>query len=383
MRIRPRFFAAPRGSYFLFGPRGVGKSLWCARVYRDGPLIDLLRPELQRQYLARPERLREYVQGQPRAGVVVIDEIQKVPALLDVVHALIEEHRGWQFVLTGSSARKLRRGGVDLMAGRAVWRELHSYMAAEMEDDFEIGRALHQGMLPVVNEADSPEDVLHAYVGLYLKEEVQLEGLVRKLGDFSRFLEVASFSHGQVLNVSNMARECHTERTTVAGYLGILEDLLLAFRLPVFARRAHRAVVTHPKFYYFDAGVYRSLRPAGPLDRPSEIEGAALEGLVAQHLRAWLAYTDARGELFYWRSKAGSEVDFVVYGEVGFWAIEVKNAATFQRSDLRPLRGFGEDYPEAKRIFLYRGTEELLVDGIACLPCDRFLKALHPRRPLA
>lgn len=168
----------------------------------------------------------------------------------------------------------------------------------------------------------------------------------------------------------------------MAGYLGVLEDLLLAYRIPVFAKRANRAVVAHPKFYYFDAGVFTSLRPSGPLDRPGEIGGAALEGLVAQHIRAWLSYSRSKGELYYWRTKAGSEVDFVVYGDIGFWAVDVKNTSTFQRSDLRPLRAFGEEYPEARRVFLYRGEEEALVDGIVCMPCANFLKQLLPDSPL-
>jgi predicted AAA+ superfamily ATPase len=203
------------------------------------------------------------------------------------------------------------------------------------------------------------------------------------LADFSRFLEVLSFSHGQVVNISNMARECCTERTTIAGFLDIVEDLLLGFRLPVFAKRARRAVVTHPKFYYFDAGVYRSLRPTGPLDRPSEIGGVALEGLVAQHLRAWLAYSREAGTLHYWRTRGGAEVDFVVYGEHGFWAIEVKNAASVQRSDLRSLASFRDDYPEAQPLLLYRGTESLRIDGIPCLPCDGFLRHLIPGKPIS
>jgi predicted AAA+ superfamily ATPase len=219
-------------------------------------------------------------------------------------------------------------------------------------------------------------------VSLYVREEVQVEGVVRRLGDFARFLEVVSFSHGQVLNVSNVARECQTERTTVAGFVQILEDLLLAFRLPVFAKRAQRAVTVHPKFYYCDAGVFRSLRPTGPLDRASEVDGGALEGLVAQHLRAWVAYSGDCCRLYFWRTRAGSEVDFVVYGDAGFWAVEVKNAGSFQRSDLQSLRSLVTDYPECRPIFLYRGTDSLLVDGVVCLPIDRFLSDLVPNRPL-
>jgi len=382
MRLRQRFFDPPESSYFLFGPRGTGKSTWCQYHYEQAVTIDLLQPDQLRQYLARPERLRELVHQQADGQVFVIDEVQKAPELLAVVHGLIEEHRDWRFVLTGSSARKLRRGGIDLMAGRALWREMHPYMAAELGADFRLDRALNLGMVPVVHEAAEPAEVLKAYVGLYLREEVLAEGLVRKITDFARFLEVASFSHGQVVNISNIARECHVERTTVAGFMDILEDLLLGFRLPVFAKRARRAVAVHPKFYFFDAGVYRSLRPAGPLDRGGDIDGAALEGLVWQHLRGWIAQGRGDAELFYWRTRAGSEVDFVVYGAAGFWAVEVKNAANFQRADLRGLRSFRDDYPEARPLLLYRGAEALRVDGIPCLPCDVFLRNLFPSQPL-
>lgn len=350
--------------------------------FGEGLRLDLLQPDTLRTFIARPERLRELVHQQPDGATIIVDEVQKAPALLDVVHALIEEHRGWRFVLTGSSARKLKRSGVDLMAGRALWRTLHPYMAAEMGSDFDLPTALLTGMLPVVVEAPEPAEVLASYVGLYLREEVQSEGLVRNLGDFSRFLEAVSSSHAQALNISNVARECQIERTTVAAYIQILEDLLLAFQVPVFKRRARRAVTTHPKFYYFDTGAFRSLRPKGPLDRPSEIDGGALEGLVAQHLRAWIDYDGLDCELFFWRTRGGSEVDFIVYGEDGFWAIEVKNTATVRNADLRSLRAFHEDYPECRPVLLYRGDHSLRIHDVECLPCDQFLTALRPGKPL-
>lgn len=201
---------------------------------------------------------------------------------------------------------------------------------------------------------------------------------MRNVGSFARVLEAVSFSHGSVLNLSNVARESQVKRRTVTAHLEILEDLLLAFRIPVFTRRAKRATVAHPKFYYFDAGVYRSLRPHGPLDRPEEIDGAALEGLVAQHLRAWIAYSVEDFSLAYWRTRSGVEVDFVVYGAGGFWALEVKNTGTVRSQDVRSLRSFRRDYPEAEAILLYRGTERLRIDDVACVPVDEFLRGLRP-----
>jgi predicted AAA+ superfamily ATPase len=181
-----------------------------------------------------------------------------------------------------------------------------------------------------------------------------------------------------VLNVSNVARECQIERKTVAGYIEVLEDLLLAFRVPVFARRARRATSAHPKFYCFDAGVYRSLRPKGPLDRAEEIDGAAFEGLVAQHLKAWIAYSGRECELFYWRTRSGVEVDFIVYGPGDFWAVEVKSTATVRSGDLKGLKSFRHDYPECRPVFVYRGKDRLLVDDIACVPGGEFLQKMTP-----
>ena len=250
-------------------------------------------------------------------------------------------------------------------------------MAAELKNLFVLDKALQIGTIPLILNSTDPAATLQAYVDLYLREEVQMEGLTRNMGNFTRFLETISFSHGSVLNISNVARECQIERKVVEGYVVILEDLLLAFRIPVFSRRAKRAVASHPKFYFFDAGIYNILRPSGPLDRPEEKSGAALEGLVAQHLRAWIDYFRPGCELFYWRTSAGSEIDFILYGENIFQAIEVKNSATIHPQDLRALKAFGEDYPEAKRILVYRGKEKLLRNGIFVVPAAEFLLGLN------
>jgi predicted AAA+ superfamily ATPase len=230
--------------------------------------------------------------------------------------------------------------------------------------------------------ASDPADVLRAYAGLYLEQEVKAEGLTRNVGNFARFLEVVSFSHAAILNVSHVAREAQVTRKTVEGYLEVLEDLLLAWQVPVFTRRAQRATVSHPKLYLFDAGVFRSLRPRGPLDRPEEIDGAALEGLVGQHLRAWTAYGRESFELWYWRTRSGVEVDFVVYGPDGFWAVEVKHSAVVRSEDVRALRTFTADYPECQPLLVYRGQDRLIVNGIPCVPVEAFLTALRPGRGL-
>jgi predicted AAA+ superfamily ATPase len=378
MESTPRYFMPPADHFFLLGPRGTGKTWLTQRLFPDALRIDLLDPETVRSMSARPERLRELLAARPDARQVVVDEVQKLPDLLEVAHLLIEEKRNVQFIFTGSSARKLRRAGVNLLGGRAAQKSLHPFMAAELGTGFQLDEALRLGMLPVVLAAKDPAEILRAYNGLYLREEVQLEGLVRSVGSFSRFLEAVSFSHGAVLNLANVARECQVNRKTVEGFLEILEDLLLAFRVPVFTRRARRELAVHPKFYFFDAGVFRANRPAGPLDAPAEIDGAALEGLVAQHLRAWCDYSGGSHRLHYWQTRSKVEIDFVVYGETGFHALEVKNSVRVRPEDLRGLKKFGEDFPESRRWLLYRGKERLLIDDILCLPCEEFLLDLKP-----
>ena len=381
MEFVSRFFQISEQSFFLFGPRGTGKSTWLRAQLPDSLYLDLLEPPLHRSLLARPERLRRLLAGSPGARTVVIDEIQRVPELLSVVHAILESPSPPRFVMTGSSARKLRRGDVNLLGGRALHCTLHPFMAAELPV-FDLERALEIGLVPMVVDAPDPERTLGAYASVYLEHEVRAEGLTRNVGGFARFLEAISFSHGAQLNISSVARECEVERRVVAGYVSILEDLLIAFRVPVFRKRAKRATVARDKIYLFDAGVFRSLRPTGPLDRPGEIDGQALEGLVAQHLRAWAAYSRDDASVFFWRTKGGSEVDFVVYGEVGFHAFEVKNARRVHPADLRALRTFRTDYPEAEAALLYRGAERLRIDGIWCLPVKDFLERIVPNEGL-
>jgi predicted AAA+ superfamily ATPase len=395
MELIRRFFRAPKESFFLFGPRGTGKSTWLRQMFPDAIYVDLLDQEAFRTYLSRPERLGEVIAGNPQAKVVIVDEIQKVPSLLDEVHRLIEakdrsavssrsNRRQVQFILTGSSARKLFskwRGGTDLLAGRAVLKTLHPFLAAELGPRFDFARSLELGMLPLILGAAEPAETLKSYASLYLREEVQAEGLVRNVGNFARFLEAISFSQASLLNTSEVARECQVNRKTVDVFVDVLEDLLLGFRLQVFSKRAQRQLVQHPKFYYVDVGVFRSLRPKGPLDSPEEIGGACMESLVAQHLRAWIAYSKANHTLHFWRTKAGLEVDFVVYGEDTFLAIEVKRSRKISGKDVRPLLAFLQDYPQAKACLLYGGKERLKVNGVLCLPCEEFLMGLVPDAP--
>lgn len=377
-----RFLVPPNQSFFLFGPRGTGKSTWIREHFGKKILyLDLLRLDVFRTLTSNPERLRELLDGNPGLQTVVLDEIQKAPALLDEVHALMEERKEIRFILTGSSARKLKRTGVDLLAGRALMRNLYPFMAAELGKRFDLNKAMQWGLVPLVLQAKDPQETLSSYAALYLKEEVQAEGLVRNIGSFARFLEALSFSHGSILNLSHVARECQVGQKTAEGYLDVLEDLLLGHRLPVFQKKSKRSLASHPKFYYFDTGVFRSLRPMGPLDEPGMVEGAALEGLVFQHLRAWIGYGGNQQTLSYWRTRAGNEVDFIVYGKAGMQAIEVKNSKRIRPEDFSGLKAIGDEYPIAKRYLLYRGTDRYMHEGILCMPCEKFLLGLQPGKP--
>jgi len=379
-----RFIPTEKGSFFLFGPRGTGKTTWLHDYFPDALFIDLLDYQVYRRYLTRPESLKEAVELalSRKMNVIIIDEVQKAPALLSMVHQQMEKHKNLRFILTGSSSRKLKREGVDLLAGRALFKQAFPFMAAEISKRFQLATNLERGMLPVVLDSEHPDRVLSSYISLYLKEEVMQEGLVRNIEGFSRFLETISFSHGSLINVSEIAREADVSRKTVEGYIQVSHDLLLSREIPVFSRRAKRILVKHNKFYFFDCGVFNSLRPKGPLDRHEEIEGAALEGLVLQHLSAWLHYGNRDGSIYFWRTKSGSEVDFILYGADLFVALEVKNSGRIRTKDLTGLKTFKTDYPESTPLFLYRGEEERIIDGIHCLPVESFLVNLHPERSL-
>jgi predicted AAA+ superfamily ATPase len=374
-----RFYRAPKDSFFIFGPRGTGKSTWIKHHFKDAFLISLLDERTYLTYLSNPGHLKELVVGnRDTYKIYVIDEVQKIPSILDSIHELIENYKDLQFILTGSSARKLKREGVNLLAGRAIQTKMFPFMAAELQHNFNLNQALENGLVPLIVNSNNPTEKIATYLSLYLKEEVQSEGLVRNVGDFARFLEVISFSHGSILNYSNVARECGVSRKIVENYVSILEDLLIANLLPVFTKRAKRQLVSHAKFYYFDTGIFFHLRPKGILDKVSEVSGVALEGLVFQHLNAWCNYSIIKHELFFWRTKSGSEVDFIIYGPEYFVAIEVKNSTNVNTKDLYALKQFKEDYPECKTMLLYRGENRIVKDNILCIPVQQFLLALVP-----
>lgn len=375
-----RLFNLPldkQDSLFIFGPRGTGKTKWLKTHLKSTNYIylDLLDALTLRQLEARPERLREQIQP-GFDGWIVIDEIQKCPYLLDEVHRLIE-HENKRFILTGSSARKLKQSGVNLLAGRAIRYNMHPLIIQELKDAFNLTHALTLGMLPATYTYSDPTGYLSTYVDAYLREEVQQEGLTRNMSAFSRFLEVASFSQGSIVNFTEIAREVGIDRQVVQSYFSILNDLLLSHHLPAFTKRAKRRLITSEKFYYFDAGIYHHLRPKGILDTPSEIAGAALETLFYQSILAIVDYRKTGHEIFYWRTSNGIEVDFIAYGENNLIAFEIKHARNISQKMLTGLIKFKEDYPQAKLYFLYLGNETLYLENdIIALPFSKALETL-------
>jgi uncharacterized protein len=359
-------------SFFLFGPRGTGKTTWIRATFPDAIYLDLLRAELYNDLLANPGRLEEYVPPSTKQAMIVIYEVQRVPALLYEVHRLIEG-RDVCFALTSSSVQKLRRGDdVNLLAGRALTKHMYPLTAHELGSDFSLEHGLLYGNLPSTVSRDDPGKYLESYVATYLREEIQHEGLTRNLGAFSRFLESISFSQGQMLSISAVSRDASVNRKVVEGYVSILEDLMLAHRVSAFTKKMKRRPTAHPKFYFFDAGVYRAIRPKGPLDKPEEISGAALETLVFHELMAINEYLDWGYSIQYWRSSSGLEVDFVLYGKQGLLAIEVKHTKRVNSEHLRGLRSFLTEYPTAKAYLVYMGKDNLFKDGVHIIPAVDF-----------
>ncbi len=356
-------------SFFLFGARGTGKSSWLKASYNQINYIDLLDDEIFNNLSAQPKNISDYIQNAKLP--IIIDEVQKIPHLLDEVHRLIELKK-YKFILTGSSARKLRKSGVNLLAGRAYTYQFHPLTATEMGADFNLNKALRYGLLPMVTQVSEPDKFLQSYIRTYLKEEVLQERLTRNLPAFSRFLQSASFSQAAPLNVSKVASDCAVERKIVEDYFSILRDLLVSIELPIFSKKAKRELITKSKFFFFDVGIYKAIRPRGPLDSDQDINGFALETLVLQNVRALNDYLEWGFELFYWHTKKHEEVDLVLYGPKGLFAFEVKSSSRLRKEDFKSLLLFKEDYPMVKNFIIYGGNEEKIVHGIQVIPAKLF-----------
>lgn len=372
-----RLFQLPQvseTSIFLFGPRGTGKTFWLKEHFPGAIFVNLLNSQEYLDLQSNPSRIENRI---PKGfqNWIVIDEVQKIPNLLNEVHRLIEDF-GYRFILTGSSARKLRKEGVNLLAGRAITCFMHPLLIQEVGEDFDLNKVLHSGLLPMAFSLPESQLYLSSYIETYLREEVIQEGVLRNIAGFSRFLESASFSQGEQINFSEIARDTGIDRRTISQYFDILEDLLLSIRISVFSKKAKRKLASQEKFYFFDCGVFRALRPQGPLDSDAEIDGPALETLVLQHLQGLNNYLNMGYQIFYWRTKNGLEVDFICYGTYGLLAIEVKRKNKISKSDLRGLREFRIDYPMARCFLFYGGKNVEYIEDVTLFPFDLGLKKL-------
>jgi predicted AAA+ superfamily ATPase len=372
-----------RQSAFLWGARKTGKSTFLQAAFPGSLSYDFLKTDVALAFGARPALLRERLLARPAAELtrpVILDEVQKVPGILDEVHWLIE-NRSLQFVLCGSSARKLKRGRANLLGGRA-WRfEMFPLVTAEFpaadgpHGQFDLLRALNHGLLPAHYLSSHPRRSLEAYVRDYLKEEVFDEGLTRNVPAFSRFFEAVGYSHGELVNYANIARDCGVDAKTVKEYFQILCDTLLGRLVLPFKKRQERQVIGKaPKFYLFDVGVAGALVKRQLHEPRGEQFGRALEHLVLMELAAHCSYRELGYDIQFWRTKSGAEVDFILgQGEV---AIEVKGASRIDDRDLRSLLLFGETHAPRLSILVSNEPEERVVRGVHVMPWRRFFEEL-------
>lgn len=368
----PRALSPPKTSFFLLGLRGVGKSTWVREKFPNAARIDLLDEGLYQSYLRDPSRFGDELRHLPKGSWVVVDEVQRLPSLLNEVHRAIEAS-GLRFALLGSSARKLKSAGTNLLGGRALRREMHPFLPEELGEDFSLAEVLRFGSLPIIWCCADKKDRLESYVRLYLREEIQAEALVRNLPGFARFLPVAALFHGQVLNAAGLARDAGVARTTVAGYLEILVDTHLVAFLPAFEARLRVKERKHPKLYWTDPGVVRAMK--GQFHEPApEERGALLEGWVLGLLRAHQAYAGLYDELSYWApAQGGTEVDFLLRRGKEFLAIEVKARTAPGPSDFAGLRAVADLRGMKRRILVHLGRRAFRTkDGIDALPAALF-----------
>jgi len=358
-------------SFFLFGPRASGKSTAIRQqLAQSAMVVDLLDSRVFLRLSASPFELEAMIKAQNRK-LVVIDEIQRIPELLNEVHRLIENQK-ITFLLTGSSARKLRRGQANLLAGR-VWQARLFPLTWNEIPDFDLDRYLFFGGLPSVYLSEDPEEELDAYVNTYLREEIMAEGLIRKLPPFSRFLRSIALSNGAMINYTKLANDCQVPPSTVSEYVGLLEDTLLGFTLPAWAESKKRKAIRTAKFYLFDPGVSHVLAGTKTLDRNSDLYGKSFEQFIGMEIRAWLSYRRIKSPLSYWRSTQGQEVDFLIGSQA---AIEVKSSKRLSRRDFRGLQALAEENMVEKLILVSQDPIETEQGSIRTYHWTSFLKRL-------
>ncbi len=361
-----------RKSFFLFGPRATGKStLIKQQLSASTTVIDLLDSRLYLRLLNSPHDLESIIHSDNKSGIVVIDEIQRVPELLNEVHRLIENKK-LTFLLTGSSARKLRRGKANLLAGR-VWEARLFPLTWKEIPDFNLERFLRYGGLPPVYLSKYPDEELDAYVNTYLKEEIMAEGLIRKLPPFSRFLHAAALINGEMINFSKLANDCQVPPSTVTEYVGLLEDTLVGFLLPAWTESTKRKAISTGKFYFFDPGITHTLAGTQTLDRNSDLYGKSFEQFIGMEIRAYLSYKRRKLQFSYWRSTHGYEVDFLVGRET---AVEVKASQKISQRDFKGLKALEEEKIFKNYILVSQDPINTRDDNFQALYWKKFLDNL-------
>lgn len=359
-------------SVFLWGARQVGKSTLVKKLFPDAKVYDLLKSDEYSRLLRKPQLLREELVSYDETKIVIIDEIQKIPSLLDEVHWLIV-NRGIRFILCGSSARKLKRVGTNLLGGRALPVMLFPFVSAEISD-FNLFRAINNGMIPRHYMVQNPQKRLEAYIGVYLKEEIQEEAVVRQLSSFNRFLDVAAQCDGEMINYTNIAQDCGVSATTIKEYFNILEQTLIGYMIPAFTLSKKRRAITTKKFYYFDVGVVNYLLNRSNLQPGSIDFGHAFEHFMIQEIVAYLSYYEKREKLSYWRTANGYEVDAII-GDARV-AIEFKSSEEVQSKHTKGLKAFEEDFPDARKIIVSLDCNKRILNGIEVIPALEFLQML-------
>jgi predicted AAA+ superfamily ATPase len=371
-----RKLVPPDASFLLFGARGTGKTTWIQQHFADAAQYDLLLANESLRLSRDPSLFRQECLALPDGAWIVVDEIQRVPALLDEVQHLMAKKRQ-RFVLSGSSARKLRRSGANLLAGRAEVRAMFPLVSDEVGDERSLDDVLTQGMLPLAVTGKRPAAFLKSYCDVYLREEVQAEALVRQIGPFARFLEVAARANAQTVNVSNIARDTGIARQTAQEFFQILVDTLLANWLPAWKLKKAIKQVAAPKFYLFDSGVARHLAGTSHLALTGEERGFLLETYLLHELRAWLHYQDREDPIAYWKTYDGVEVDFVVETKKGLIAIEVKSGERWDSRWNRGLEALRERAGGLRAAYgVFTGARALQQDGVLVLPWRHFLQRL-------
>ena len=362
-------------SFFLFGPRSTGKSMLVKQqLSNSASIIDLLDSRLFLRLSSTPHDLEEIINAQD-ASLIVIDEIQRIPELLNEVHRLIE-NRKIRFLLTGSSARKLKRGQANLLAGR-VWESRLFPLTWREIPEFSLERYLRYGGLPAVYLSEYPEEELDAYVNIYLKEEIMAEGLIRKLPPFARFLKSISLANGEVINFTKLGNDCQVAASTVREYISLLEDTLIGFLLPAWIESRKRKAIKSGKFYFFDPGITHTISGTQTLDRNSDLYGKSFEQFIGMEIRAHLNYCRLKLPLAYWRSTHGHEVDFLIGEKV---AIEVKSKRRITSADYKGLKALAEEGIFSDFYLVSQDPLATRKDNIHTIHWKEFLERLWQRK---